>query len=340
MKTTPLHSWHVTQGANMGEFGSYDMPLWYSTGAKAEHLAVIHSAGLFDTSHMAVLTINGPAARTLLQRCFTKDLERCIGKNKTPLVAGRCVYGVFLNDQGGVIDDAIVYQFTDTAFMLVVNAAMGDTIARHLSSHLGDGEEASVTDLTDKVGKMDIQGPAAGKILAKIVKEPALLFDKMIYFSFKGSFDQHLLPTQQVELLDGTPLMVSRTGYTGEFGFELFVAPEYIEPLWHKLLEAGADEGLIACGLAARDSLRSGAVLPLSHQDIGDWLFADNPWLFTLPLDGEGKNLPKISLDEMRLKPVHRLVSPSLLPGTTCARFLPEQTVRLPTLMATRSAQC
>lgn len=305
MKTTPLHSWHVAQGANMGEFGSYDMPLWYSTGAKAEHLAVIQSAGLFDTSHMAVLTINGPAARSLLQRCFTKDLEHCIGKNKTQLVTGRCVYGVFLNDQGHVIDDAIIYQFTDNAYMLVVNAAMGGVIARHLSDHIADDEEVSVTDLTDKVGKMDIQGPAAGKILAKIVKEPALLFDKMIYFSFKGSFYQDKLPTQQVELLDGTPLMVSRTGYTGEFGFELFVAPEYIKPLWHKLLEAGAEEGLIACGLAARDSLRSGAVLPLSHQDIGNWLFADNPWLFTLPLDDEGKGFTKNFIGRNALESSH-----------------------------------
>ena len=186
MKTTPLHSWHCSQGANMGEFGSYEMPLWYPTGAKAEHLAVINNAGLFDTSHMAVLTINGKDGRTLIQRCFTKDIDACIGKKKTPLVAGRCVYGIFLNQEGGVIDDAIVYQFTDNDYMLVVNAAMGKTIQAHLASHVHPDEQVNIHDLTDQVGKMDIQGPASGRILAKIIKDPAALFDKMIYFSFKG----------------------------------------------------------------------------------------------------------------------------------------------------------
>ncbi len=293
MKTTPLHSWHCSQGANMGEFGSYEMPLWYPAGAKAEHLAVINTAGLFDTSHMAVLTINGKDGRTLIQRCFTKDIDACIGQNKTPLVAGRCVYGIFLNQEGGVIDDAIVYQFTDNDYMLVVNAAMGKTIQTHLADHVLPDEQVNVHDLTDQVGKMDIQGPASGRILAKIIKDPAVLFDKMIYFSFKGSFDQNKLPFDQAELLDNTPLMVSRTGYTGEFGFELFVAPQHITSLWQQLLEAGKEEGLIPCGLAARDSLRSGAGLPLSHQDIGDWPFADNPWLFTLPRDPDSNSFTK-----------------------------------------------
>lgn len=293
MKTTPLHGWHLDQGANMGEFGSYDMPLWYPSGAKAEHLAVIQHAGLFDTSHMAVLSINGNDARTLIQRCFTKDIDACIGKHKKPLVAGRCVYGIFLDQRGWVIDDAIVYQFTATDYMVVVNAAMGGTIARHLAEHINAGEAVTVTDFTDQVGKMDLQGPAAGTILTALVKEPAQLFEQMVYFSFKGSFVQSHLPTSEIQLLDGTPLMVSRTGYTGEFGFELFVAPEHIHHLWTQLLAAGKDHGLISCGLAARDSLRSGAVLPLSHQDIGDWPFADNPWLFTLPTTGEQGDFSK-----------------------------------------------
>ena len=88
------------------------MPLWYPAGAKAEHLAVLTGAGLFDTSHMAVLTLHGPKVRDLLQRLFSKDLERCIGPKKGPLIPGRCVYGVFLDTQAGVIDDAIVYQCT------------------------------------------------------------------------------------------------------------------------------------------------------------------------------------------------------------------------------------
>ena len=100
MKTTPLHSWHVEHNANMAAFGGYEMPLWYPAGAKAEHLAVINAAGLFDTTHMAVLTLKGPKVHGLLQTCFSKDLDRCIGPQKGPLASGRCVYGVFLDENG------------------------------------------------------------------------------------------------------------------------------------------------------------------------------------------------------------------------------------------------
>ncbi len=285
MKYTPLHNWHVAQGANIAAFGGYEMPLWYPSGAKAEHLGVLTSAGLFDTSHMAVLTLHGPAARSLLQLCFSKDLERCLGPNKTPLIPGRCVYGVFLDTTAGVIDDAIVYQCNAQDYMLVVNASMGAPIAAHLQQHNQEEPGAALFDLSDRVGKMDIQGPAAARILGRILKNPAQVFEKMVYFSFKGSFDPHFLPAEQVELLDATPVMVSRTGYTGEFGFELFVAPGHIEKLWDMLLTAGQPEGILACGLASRDSLRAGAGLPLSHQDIGPWTFACNPWLFVLPRD-------------------------------------------------------
>ncbi len=293
MKTTPLHSWHVHQGANMGEFGGYEMPLWYPSGAKAEHLAVIQAAGLFDTSHMAVLTIHGKDALTLLQRCFTKNLACCIGKNKTPLATGRSVYGLFLNEQGEVIDDAIVYHFTATDYMLVVNAAMGGQIAEHLNSYIRTGEEVRINNLEDKIGKIDVQGPAAGNIMAALVDNPEALFEKFIYFSFKGSFNENNLPVEQQQLISDIPVMISRTGYTGEFGFELFVKAEYTEKLWNLIIETGKEKGLIACGLAARDSLRSGAGLPLSHQDIGDWPFINNPWLFTMPRSEDQKTFSK-----------------------------------------------
>lgn len=293
MKTTPLHVWHVGQSANMAAFGGYEMPLWYPAGAKAEHLAVITAAGLFDTSHMAVLTLRGPRVRDLLQACFSKDLERCIGPKKGPLLPGRCVYGVFLDEGGCVLDDAIVYQCEAFDYMIVVNASMGGPIAAHLRQQNRFGDEAEIVDRTDRVGKMDIQGPKAAAILGRVLKDADQVFDKMVYFSFKGSFAPEELPGATVSLVDGTPLMVSRTGYTGEFGFELFIAPQHIERLWNLLLAAGADDGLIACGLAARDSLRAGAGLPLSHQDIGPWLFAANPWLFVLPWDESGHGFTK-----------------------------------------------
>ncbi len=295
IKTTSLHGWHVAAGANMATFGGYEMPLWYPAGAKAEHLAVITAAGLFDTSHMSVLTLRGPRVRDLLQACFSKDLERCIGAKKGPLVPGRCVYGVFLDDHGFVIDDAIVYQCGAASYMLVVNASMGGPIAAHLQAHNSFGDDAVIIDRSDRMGKMDIQGPKAAEILGRVLRDPAQVFNKMVYFSFKGSFDatEQDVPGDVVTLTDGTPLIVSRTGYTGEFGFELFIARDEMERLWKLLLEAGREEGVIACGLAARDSLRAGAGLPLSHQDIGHWLFAANPWLFVLPWDESGQGFTK-----------------------------------------------
>ncbi|TKB24842.1 aminomethyl transferase family protein [Desulfopila sp. IMCC35006] len=282
-KETVLHSWHVANGANMALFGNYDMPLWYKTGAKAEHLAVIQGAGIFDTSHMAAVSVQGKGARTLLQRCLSKNIDCCLGQGKSPLVDGRCVYGVYLKTDGTVIDDAIVYQLQAESFMVVVNAGMGGEIAGHLVENGGE-RTVTVVDLTDRVGKMDIQGPDSARILGKILKNPAAVFERLVYFSCKGGFAD-LQTSASVELVDGTPLLLSRTGYTGEFGFELFVPIDRLVSVWTMVLEAGREKGVLACGLAARDSLRAGAVLPLSHQDIGPWPFLNNPWPFALPFN-------------------------------------------------------
>jgi aminomethyltransferase len=281
MKTTLLHDWHLEQGANMAPFGEYDMPLWYPTGVKGEHLAVINSAGLFDTSHMAVVTVAGEGARDLLQKCFSKDLEQCLGLKKTALVKGRSVYGLFLTPQGHVLDDSIVSQVTDDLYMVVVNASMGGPVAAHLTKNAA-GMKAEVVDLSDRVGKIDIQGKSSAKILSRVLKHPGAVFTGFPYFSFKGWYQSKIQNSDAVQLNDGTPILLSRTGYTGEFGFEIFVEPEKLVSLWELLLKAGQEYALEPCGLAARDSLRAGAVLPLSHQDIGDWPFAENPWPFAL----------------------------------------------------------
>jgi len=280
-KITLLHNWHVENGANMAAFGDYDMPLWYPLGVKGEHLAVINSAGIFDTSHMAVVTVEGEDARSLLQKCFSKDLERCLGLKKTGLVEGRSIYGLFLTPNGHVLDDSIVSQVTGTFYMVVVNAGMGGPVAAHLAEHAA-GMKVEITDLTDRVGKIDIQGPDSAKILKKLLKDSSAVFGKFPYFSFKGWFQDGVSGAGTVELNDGTPILLSRTGYTGEFGFEVFVDPEKLVFLWKKLLEAGVENSIQPCGLAARDSLRAGAVLPLSHQDVGDWPFGENPWPFAL----------------------------------------------------------
>jgi aminomethyltransferase len=290
-KRTVLHGWHVENGANMALFGNYDMPLWYKTGAKAEHLAVIQAAGIFDTSHMAVVSVKGEGAKTLLQYCLSKDLDCCLGKGKTELVDGRCVYGVFLKPDGTVIDDAIVYQLQSESFMVVVNAGMGGEIATHLKKNAGKNT-VTVEDLTGRVGKMDIQGPESARVLKKILKDPQTVFDRMVYFSFKGGVGD-LQTEHPVEFTDGTRVLLSRTGYTGEFGFEIFAPIEALASLWSMVLEAGSEMGVLACGLAARDSLRAGAVLPLSHQDIGPWPFFNNPWPFALPWNDDNVTFSK-----------------------------------------------
>lgn len=280
-KQTPLYEWHKAHGANIVEFGDYLMPVWYA-GARAEHLAVVSQAGLFDTSHMATIRVFGKDAYELLQWCFTRNLDACVGKDNAPLTDGKCVYGLFLDEHGHAIDDSIVYKIKDGEYMVEVNASMGGPVAKHLAEQ-AKGRDVKVVDLTDQLGKIDIQGPASIKTMAKLLKNPEVVFDKLPYFSAKGHFDPASTLAGQVQLLDGTPLLLSRSGYTGEVGFEMFVERAKTVKVWEAIMAAGEEFGLIACGLAARDSLRAGAVLPLSHQDIGHWPCIRNPWPFALP---------------------------------------------------------
>ncbi len=278
-KTTPLNGWHRRQGANMADFGGYNMPLWYETGVKKEHLSVLESVGIFDTTHMACVMVCGKDAFALLQLCHTRDLSN--------LNQGRCVYGAVLDENGNVIDDAIVYKFNDIDYMVCVNAGMGGTIASHLNYNKKN-MSVEIDDLSDKLGKMDIQGKNSARILSQLIKNPEKIFDKMPYFSFKGHFDKSSPLSAKVRLKDDNiPVLLSRSGYTGEFGFEVFIDPEFIVKLWENILEIGEKYNITACGLGARDSLRTGAVLPLSHQDIGHWKFINHPWMFALPFNEE-----------------------------------------------------
>jgi aminomethyltransferase len=290
-RKTSLFDWHLARGAAMVTFSGWSMPLWYPSGAVAEHQIVISKAGVFDTSHMSVVAVSGAGSFELLQLCFTKDLNRCLGKNAEPLPPGRCVYGAFLNQNGHVIDDAIVYHVRTDNYLTVVNAGMGALIAEHLKNHSA-GLNVDITDLTGKVGKMDLQGPSAAKVLLRVLRKPSETLQDMRYFSFKGHFDEKSGAADTV-LGDGTPVLLSRTGYTGEFGFEIFVRPDRLVAMWETILAAGAEFGVIPCGLAARDSLRAGAALPLSHQDIGHWPFISHPWEFALPYNADRTGFTK-----------------------------------------------
>ena len=291
IRKTFLNKWHADNGGNLVGFGDYEMPLWYSS-VKKEHLVVLTNAGMFDTSHMAVVMARGPGAFDLIQLCFTRDLNACIGRDKLPISAGRCVYGAFLDENGFSIDDAIIGKVSDEEYMIVVNAGMGGAIAEHMEAARGD-RQVDITDLTDNLGKFDIQGPMSVKIMRKVLQDPEKVFDKMVYFSFKGHFDPSSPFARQVRLKDGTPLLLSRSGYTGEVGFEIFIAPEDTVKAWEMIMEAGREFGCLPCGLASRDSLRTGALLPLSHQDIGHWTYLNHPWCFALPYNADASGFTK-----------------------------------------------
>jgi aminomethyltransferase len=291
LKQTPLRAWHSDYGAQMAVFGEYEMPLWYSS-AKDEQIRVLTRAGIFDTSHMSAILVTGSHARELLQNCFSNDLDHCIGPRKDKLIPGRCVYGAFLTDAGHVMDDSILYMLDHTHYMVVVNSGMGPRISRHLKEQAYP-KATRIVDLSGKIAKLDIQGPASAAILTRVMDHPDAVFKGMPYFSFKGRFNGAPPVTREVRLDRDIPVLISRTGYTGEFGFELFTETMYAARLWNTIFRAGEPYGLIPCGLAARDSLRAGAVLPLSHQDIGPWPFIHHPWPFALPFNGNGITFSK-----------------------------------------------
>jgi aminomethyltransferase len=298
LKKTRLHPFHLNNGAQMARFGHYEMPLWYKAGVKAEHLSVIRGAGIFDTSHMAALLVQGTDSRSLLQRCLSKDLEHAFGRGR-PLVDNRCVYSIILAENGTAIDDTICYQLRSDGYLLVVNSGMGDPVADHLRTERG-AMAATITNLAGTYGKMDIQGPASLKVLNKLVRNPAEIFSVMPYFSFAGGGDLFGMGGV-VKLNDGTPVLISRTGYTGEFGFELYCSDDKLASLWDQVRSAGEEFALLPCGLAARDSLRAGAGLPLSHQDIGPWPFLNNPWQFALPWQADLKSFSKSFIGDQAL---------------------------------------
>jgi len=308
LKKTRLYNWHTSQRANMANFGNYLMPLWYPSGVRDEHLVVLTNAGIFDTSHMAAVMVEGADAFNLLQMCFSKDLRTCVGKNRQTLSPGKCVYGVFLREGGDLLDDAIVYQLHRHLYMVVVNSGMSNELVLHLTAQAVNGK-VTLTNLSDQLGKMDIQGPMSARILEKILEDPETALSDLGYFRFRGHFEERSLAAGNVRLRDGTPILLSRTGYTGEFGFEIFIQPDRFVDLWGMILDAGAQFGIKPCGLAARDSLRTGAGLPLSHQDIGSWPFIKNPWHFALPFNADQTEFTKRFIGDNALLKLNTPVS-------------------------------
>jgi len=246
-KKTPLYNWHESNGGKIVPFGGYLLPVQFETGVITEHCAVRQKAGLFDVSHMGEFFISGAGALNAIQRLLTNDF--------TNMTIGRVRYTTMCNENGGILDDLVVYKMDEQRYMLVVNASNRDKDAAWIRKNLNNGENgASFEDLSDSYGQIALQGPASPSILASI---SGTIPEKYYTFIEKGK-------------AAGFDCIVSRTGYTGETGFELYCRSEDTEGLWKALLEAGKGQGLIPCGLGARDTLRLEAAMPLYGHEMDE----------------------------------------------------------------------
>ena len=243
---TPLHDRHVALGGRMVEFAGFDMPLQYSN-MRDEHTAVRQRAGMFDLSHMGEVRIAGPGAVAAVQHLVTNDLDR-IGP-------GRAQYTAMCNDEGGMVDDLVVYRGEDSCW-IVVNAARREADVAWMRAHLlGD---AALDDVSDNTALIAVQGPQAIAVVAPLVEG----LDVAALHSFGWG------TATRVAGIAG--VVVSRTGYTGEDGVELYCDAAHAGSLWDALLEAGRSVDLLPCGLGARDTLRLEAGLRLYGQDMDE----------------------------------------------------------------------
>jgi len=245
LKRTALYPLYARYGARTTEFGGWELPLQFS-GILSEHEAVRTKAGLFDVSHMGEIRVRGAGALAFLQRMLTNDIAR--------LEPGQAMYTLMCYPEGGVVDDLLVYKMDEDDYMLVVNAANTEKDFEWLKGHL-EKDAAALTDDSARMGLIALQGPAAQSILAGLTDAP---LDGLGSFRFLRGVR---VGGAEVEVL-------SRTGYTGEDGFELYAANDQLPGLWEALLEAGAGEGLVPAGLGARDTLRFEACLPLYGQEL------------------------------------------------------------------------
>lgn len=242
-KKTPLYDVHVEEGGKIVPFAGYLLPVQYE-GLITEHNTVRTKCGLFDVSHMGQILFKGPGALASLNHLITNDY--------TNMEVGRVRYGVMCYEDGGAVDDLIVYKFGEESYFVVVNAANKDKDYKWMSEHLL--ADTTIEDISDSIAQVALQGPLAPQILAKLTDASKL---PTKYYTAVAHVD-----------IDGIDCMVSTTGYTGEGGYEIYTAAENGIAIWKKLREAGKEEGLIPCGLGARDTLRLEAAMPLYGHEL------------------------------------------------------------------------
>ncbi|WP_341998392.1 glycine cleavage system aminomethyltransferase GcvT [Microbacterium sp. LWH7-1.2] len=248
LRTTALHDRHEALGASFTDFGGWLMPVRYSSDL-AEHHAVRSGAGLFDISHMAEFLVTGSGAAAFLDYALAGAI--------TPMRVGKAKYSLVLAESGGIVDDVIVYRLAGDRFLVIANAGNRDAVATAFAQRIG-GFETELEDRTDDTSLIAVQGPAAREIVEATsgIADVAPTFADLGYYACStGTFD-------------GEPLFIARTGYTGEDGFELLVSNGAAAALWDALLAAGEPLGLVPAGLAARDTLRLEAGMPLYGHEL------------------------------------------------------------------------
>lgn len=246
-RRSPLHDLHEAAGASFTDFAGWQMPVSYGSDL-AEHRAVRTAAGLFDISHMGEILVIGPDAAAALDHALAGRLSA--------LAHWQAKYTLMLTPEGGIVDDLIVYRTDDDRFLVVANAGNRETVARELNERCA-GFDVQVFDESDDIALIALQGPRALEILGETAGVDVDGLAELGYYrcaagTFAGEHE----------------VLVARTGYTGEDGFELYLAPDAAPALWQALLETGAGSGLIPCGLAARDTLRLEAGMPLYGHEL------------------------------------------------------------------------
>ena len=296
-KKTPLYDEHVKLGGNIVDYAGWLLPVQY-TGLIPEHEAVRNAVGIFDVSHMGEITVRGKDALAFVDYLMTNDI--------TKIVDNQIIYTFMCYPDGGVVDDLLVYRYDNDYLYLVVNASNCDRDYAWMLEHKGDFD-VEIENISDSVGEVAIQGPLAQKTLQKLTDFD---LDSLGYFYL-----------QRNVLVDGVNCMISRTGYTGEDGFEVYADNEGIVKVWNSVLESGKDFGILPAGLGCRDTLRFEASLPLYGHEMSEEISPLEAGLkYFVKLDKAGDFIGKEALNKQWSEGLKRKLAGFELIGRGIAR--------------------
>ena len=283
LKTTSLNSVHKRAGAKMVDFAGWEMPVQYE-GVVAEHMAVRTAVGVFDVSHMGEVFMKGPNALALIQKLTCNDASK--------LADGQAQYSALTTERGTFVDDILVHKFADADYFLCVNAGTQDKDFQWIKDHAAGGVE--LANRSADFAQIAVQGPRGVETVKKLTKFP---LEQIKYYRFVRTD------------VNGEPCMLARTGYTGEDGFEIYVASNKAEAMWDAVMNAGHSFGIKPCGLAARDTLRLEAGMCLYGNDMDETatvLEADLGWILKF---GKGDFIGRVALEKQKAEGVKRVLA-------------------------------